>query len=189
MRKIIFVLIAFLILWSSNIVGATQTADQQAATQNAVDEEVVDDEEGVGEITHVVTKEMSNGNAMKKSISKEAIGTEEATVTEAYPTANIFSPSNGAVLEPGKTYLIQVDFCDRDVMGYGTTKAELYIDNVLVQDVSASKPLVMAAFSWTTPKRAGIHAIQAFAYNDAGDSAESNIVTITVNAVKKPGKG
>lgn len=161
--------------------------------------DTVDEVDRIGDIIRVVTKEMPNENSIRQGISKKAIETEytmvidEGSVNEDIPgpAVNIISPPtppNGAVLKSRTTYRIYADFCEPPLSGItGTTKAELYINDVLVRYVSANEGLVWADFWWTTP-RSGTCIIQVIAYNDVGISAESGYWTFTVGSTEKPRK-
>jgi subtilisin family serine protease len=85
------------------------------------------------------------------------------------PTVKITSPTNGATL--GKTTSVSVVASDN----VGVTKVNLLVDGKLFQSSSSSNPV----FSWNTSKVArGSHTLQSVAYDAAGNSTRSSIVTV-----------
>ncbi len=96
-------------------------------------------------------------------------GGSPATDTTA-PLVAITSPSDGSALE-GTSTKISVSASDN----VAVTKMELYIDGKLARTSTSSS----ASFNWHTTKVAkGAHTLQAYAYDAAGNTGGSHLITV-----------
>lgn len=102
-----------------------------------------------------------------------AITVKNAVPDTTPPTAKITSPTTGTKITSTATTLkVSVTGADN----VGVTKLTLYIDGLLF-GTSAS---ASTTFSWSVSKIAtGTHTLQAFAYDAAGSSGASAVVTVT----------
>jgi Subtilase family/Bacterial Ig domain len=88
------------------------------------------------------------------------------------PSASITSPAAGTTV--AGTITVDVSASDN----VGVAKVELYLDGALI-GTDSSTPY---SFAWdTTTSSAGIHTMQAVAYDGAGNSASSSTVSVTVS--------
>jgi subtilisin family serine protease len=88
------------------------------------------------------------------------------------PTASFSSPTNGASVSGS----ISVAVTGTD--NVGVTKLEWYLDGVL----QGSNNSASASFSWNTATAAnGSHTLQAKAYDAAGNSGTSSLISVSVN--------
>ncbi len=87
------------------------------------------------------------------------------------PTVQITSPLSGAVLS-GKSVKVYVRSSDN----VGVTRVNLLVDGKNYATSSSATPV----FSWSVNKlSSGSHTLQAVAYDAAGNSARSAVVTVT----------
>jgi len=109
-------------------------------------------------------------NAYKAVLA--ALGAAPPPSDTTPPTASITSPNSGATASGS----IAVSVSSSD--NVGVTQVELYIDGVLF----ATDPTMPYSFTWeTTQSSDGTHNLQAVAYDAAGNSGFSNMVSIIVN--------
>src|SRR5207244_7962444 len=107
-------------------------------------------------------------NAYKAVLA--ALGSPTADTTP--PTAMVTSPANGVTVSG--TTSVTVSAADN----VGVTKVELYINGSLASSSASTIP----TFSWdTTTGPNGSYALQAKAYDAAGNSASSGTVTVNVS--------
>jgi len=87
------------------------------------------------------------------------------------PTVQITSPANGSLLS-GKTTKVYVTANDN----VGVTRVDLLVDGKSYATSSSSNPV----FAWNISKLShGQHTLQAVAYDAAGNSTRSTVVTVT----------
>ncbi len=92
------------------------------------------------------------------------------------PTVQITSPVNGTAITQKTTQV-----CVAAGDGVGVTKASLTVDGKLYATMSNNSPTTSwkPVFSWNTGKLGrGSHTLQATAYDAAGNSARSAVVTV-----------
>lgn len=96
------------------------------------------------------------------------------TVDNTNPTASVSSPSNGMTING--TWIITTSVSDGS--GSGVNKVEFYIDGAL----NATDTSSTYTFDWVTSLTGdGTHSIKAKAYDNANNTVESSIVSVTVD--------
>jgi hypothetical protein len=102
----------------------------------------------------------------------EATKSQLVRVDTTVPTVALTSPTNGATV----TRNAKITATASDV-GSGVARVEFYVDTQLV-GTSTSSPY---SVSWNTKKvTTGSHTIKAVAFDAAGNSAPSTVITVTV---------
>ena len=128
------------------------------------------------------TTTTANGSNMLQARAYDAAGNVGASSTIAVsvqnappdvtpPTVRITSPSNGTVLT-GKSVTVFVTASDN----VGVTRVDLLVDGKNYATSSSATPV----FSWSINKISrGSHTLQSVAYDAAGNSTRSGVVTVT----------
>jgi hypothetical protein len=102
----------------------------------------------------------------------EATKSQLVRIDTTVPTVTLTSPTNGATV----TRNVKIAATASDG-GSGVARVEFYVDTQLV-GTSTSSPY---AVSWNTKKvTTGSHTIRAVAFDAAGNSAPSTVITVTV---------
>jgi hypothetical protein len=122
-----------------------------------------------GAYTLVATAADSAGNSAATSITVTVSNPSAAADTTA-PTVAITSPLSGSTVSGNS--VITAAAGDN----VGVTRVEFYLDNRLLATTTADP----FKCRWNTNKRAGVHSLQAKAYDAAGNVGVSTVVTITV---------
>jgi len=95
---------------------------------------------------------------------------QNAVADTTPPTAQVTSPTSGTTVA-SKTTKVYVTASDN----VGVTRVDLLVDGKNYATSSSATPM----FSWTTSKLSrGSHTLQAIAYDAAGNSTRSSVVTV-----------
>jgi chitinase len=127
----------------------------------------------------VDTRALANGTHTFAAIASDAAGNSSQAaisivvnnvVDLTAPTITITAPTDGAKVSTNTA--VKVDTGDN----VGVSKVELYVDGTL-QGVSTSAPF---SIKWNSSKAAkGAHAMQCKAYDAAGNTGLSQLLTVT----------
>ncbi len=127
------------------------------------------------------TTNSANGSHTLQAKAYDAAGNSSASATVTVtvqnavadttpPTAQVTSPTSGTTVA-SKTTKVYVTASDK----VGVTRVDLLVDGKNYATSSSATPV----FSWTTSKLSrGSHTLQAIAYDAAGNSTRSSVVTV-----------
>jgi len=127
------------------------------------------------------TTNSANGSHTLQAKAYDAAGNSSASATVTVtvqnavadttpPTAQVTSPTSGTTVA-SKTTKVYVTASDN----VGVTRVDLLVDGKNYATSSSATPM----FSWTTSKLSrGSHTLQAIAYDAAGNSTRSSVVTV-----------
>ena len=105
------------------------------------------------------------------SAAPVTVSVQNVSLDVTPPTVKITSPSSGTVLS-GKSVKVYVAASDN----VGVTRVDLLVDGKNYATSSSGMPV----FSWSISKLSrGSHTLQAVAYDAAGNSTRSAVVTVT----------